>query len=309
VNADPVLVAIACFALGMVVQALFMLGGRFQRGDWGRAGWALAFWLIGLFSSDHEPEYHLLQHVSYGMLVAGVVFTYLFRDRLLPRVGGRLLLSWNLLVVYVAVRSGWNSTLQIFLILIPTVPTVVNAFTDIDNTFAWKVFYQAWFSTILAVIALYCFDLKLFDVFEAQSSVAPAGLPSPFEMIAGGAAFLYIVTNAWFVLALVPIAGRGQSWGSRMKEIREHMNLLARGYVWEHDDPLRSLAVLVGLPVALVAISVAGADVRSVIPFAISIMPLAAGPAEPEPPVLDAEAEPPVRHTKKKLPRSKRRRR
>jgi len=300
VTANSVQVAIACFALGMVLQALLMLGGRFRRGDWARAGWALASWLIGLLPGKHEPEYHLLLHVFYGMLVAGGVFTYLFRDRLLPHIGARLLLAWNLLLLYVAVRSGWDSTLQIFLILIPTVPTVVNAFTDIDNTFGWKVFYQAWFSTILVVIAIYCFDIGLLDVFEAKGGVALA-LRSPFEMIAGGAAFLYIIANAWFVLALNPIPGRGQSWDSRMKEVRAHMDLLAHGYVWEPDDPLRSLAVLVGLPVALVAISYAGADVRAVVPFAVSIMPLAAGPVEPEP-------EPPVPETEKKPVRAKRRR-
>jgi len=292
VTAKPVLVAISCFALGMVLQALLMLGGRFRRGDWGRAAGALAAWLLGLIPGKHELEYHLLQHVFYGLLVVAFVFTYLFRDRLLMRIGGRVLLAWNLLVVYVAVNGGWDSPLELLLLLLPTVPTVVNAFTDIDRNFGWKVFFQAWFSTILVVIAINGFDAGLLGVFDAEGSVAPA-LRSPLEMIAGGAAFLYIVANAWFVLALVPIPlARGQSWRSRMTEVRAHMDLLARGYVWEPDDPLRSLAVLVGLPVALVAISYAGANVRAVVPFAIAMMPLVAGGVEPEPLVPDAESKP-----------------
>ena len=298
-TANPVLVAVSCFALGMVLQALLMLGGRFRRGDWGRAAGALASSLIGLIPGKNEQEYSLLLHVSYGMLVAGGMFTYLFRDRLLPRVGGRMLLAWNLLLVYIAIHGGWNSPLEVFLLAIPTGPTVVNAFTDIDRRFGWKVFFQAWFSTILLVIAIYCFDAGLLGVFTGEGGGVPA-LRSPLEMIAGGAASLYIIANAWFVLALVPIPGRGQSLDSRMKEVRAHMDLLARGYVWEPDDPLRSLAVLVCLPVALVAISYAGANVRAVIPFAIAIMPLAAGGVEPEPLVLDAESKP---------ERSKRRRR
>ncbi len=290
-TAKPVLVAISCFALGMVLQALLMLGGRFRRGDWGRAAGALAAWLLGLIPGKNELEYHLLLHVFYGLLVVAFVFTYLFRDRLLPRIGGRVLLAWNLLLVYVAVNGGWDSPLEIFLLLVPTVPTVVNAFTDIDRRFGWKVFFQAWFSAILVVIAINGFDAGLLGVFEAEGGVAPAPR-SPLEMIAGGAAFLYIVANAWFVLALIPIPGRTQSWASRMKEVRAHMALLARGYVWEHDDPWRSLAVLIGLPVALVAISYAGANVRAVVPFAIALMPLAAGPIEPEPLVPEAESKP-----------------
>ena len=289
-TAKPVL--ISCFALGMVLQALFMIGGRFRRGDWGRAAGALGSWFFGLVPGKHEQEYHLLQHVFFGMLVAGGVFTYLFRDRLLPCIGGRMLLAWNLLLIYVAVHSGWDSQLNLFLLLLPTVPTVINAFTDIDRSFGWKVFFQAWFSTILVVIAINGFDAGLFGVFEPDGGVRPA-LRSPFEMIAGGAAFLYIIANAWFVLALVPIPlARGQSWGSRMKQVHAHMALLARGYVWEPDDPLRSLAVLVGLPVALVAVSYAGANVRAVVPLAIAMMPLAAGRVEPEPLLPDAESKP-----------------
>jgi len=292
VTAKPVLVAISCFALGMVLQGLLMLGGRFRRGDWGRAAGALAAWLLGLIPGKHELEYHLLTHVFYGLLLVAFVFIYLFRDRLLTRIGGRVLLAWNLLLVYVAVNGGWDSPLELLLLLLPTVPTVVNAFTDIDRNFGWKVFFQAWFSTILVVIAINGFDAGLFAVFEPEGGVRPA-LRSPFEMIAGGAAFLYIIANAWFVLALVPIPlARGQSWGSRMKQVHAHMALLARGYVWEPDDPLRSLAVLVGLPVALVAISYAGANVRAVVPFAIAMMPLAAGRVEPEPLVPDAESKP-----------------
>jgi hypothetical protein len=287
-----VLVAVSCFALGMVLQALLMLGGRFRRGDWGRAAGALASWFLGLIPGKHEYKYYLLLHVFYGLLVVAFVFTYLFRDRLLTRIGGRILLAWNLVLVYVAVDGGWDSPLELLLLLLPTVPTVVNAFTDIDRNFGWKVFFQAWFSTILVVIAINGFDAGLLGVFGAERGVAPA-LRSPHEMIAGGAAFLYIVANAWFVLALVPIPlARGQSWDSRMKEVRAHMDLLARGYVWEPDDPLRSLAVLVGLPVALFAVSCAGANVRAVVPFAIALMPLAAGRVEPEPLMPDAESKP-----------------
>jgi hypothetical protein len=60
----------------------------------------------------------------------------------------------------------------------------------------------------------------------------------PLEMFMSGAAYLYILTNAWFVLALwpTPIA-RGPSWGARMEQVRRHMDLLAHGYVWERNDP------------------------------------------------------------------------
>src|SRR5262249_17425667 len=104
----------------------------------------------------------------------------------------------------------------------------------------------------------------------------------PYEMIVSGAAFLYIVTNAWFVLALVPIKFRhGQKWSERMAEIHRHMTLLARGYVWEKEDPLRSLAVLVGLPLLRAPAarwgSGGGGKGHGVVSLAIALMPLLAG--------------------------------
>jgi hypothetical protein len=97
----------------------------------------------------------------------------------------------------------------------------------------------------------------------------------------GGAAWLYIVTNAWFVLALLPFPlRRGQKWVDREREIRAHMNLLARGYAWESHDPLRSLAVLVILPLVLLgAARWGGGAERVVVALAIALMPwLAARP-------------------------------
>jgi hypothetical protein len=64
-----------------------------------------------------------------------------------------------------------------------------------------------------------------------------------------------------------------------MGEIRRHMTLLAQGYVWEKDDPWRSLAVLVGLPLILFAASHLGtASSRGIVYLAIALMPVLAGP-------------------------------
>lgn len=281
----PVLIAVVCFGVGMALQALLMLRGRFQRGDGAKALLSLAVGLLGYLPGRHESDYRLLRHTLYAFAAAGAMFAYQFRERLLPHVGGRLLLAWNILLVAVAIASGWNSGVQLFVLLIPTIPTVINAFTDIDRVFAWKVFFHAWFTTILVIVAILGYEagpLKVF--FESDDSFAAP--PSPLHMIVGGGAFLYIVTNAWFVLALMPIAGRHQPWGERMAEIRRHMDLLARGYVWERDDPVRSLGVLVGLPLLLWAGARFGAvPIPALVAFAIAFMPLIAG-APPDAPAL-----------------------
>ena len=268
---------VLCFGLGMALQAAVMLRGSFRRGDQGRAGMALLVGLAGMIPGRREHHYDLAMHVFLSLMVVAVAFAYGFRDRLLIRIGGRLLLAWNLLLIFVALRAGWTSWPALSLLAIPTVPTVVNAFTDIDRAFGWKVFFHAWFSTILVVMAIAGFDAgPLGMFFHGPASVARP----PLEIIASGAASLYIVTNAWFVLALTPVAGRHQPWRERLEEIRRHSQLLASGYVWEKDDPLRSLAVLVGLPLLLwVAARWATGSIGAIVSLAIAVMPLLAGRA------------------------------
>src|SRR5262249_3420380 len=143
--------------------------------------------------------------------------------------------------------------------------------------FGWKVFFHAWFCAILVAIAISGIDAGALGMFFARTGSVAAR--PPYEMIVSGAAFLYIVTNAWFVLALVPIKfRRGQKWRERMAGIYRHMALLARGYVWEKEDPLRSLAVLVGLPLLLAAAARWGSgNGHAVVSLAIALMPLLAG--------------------------------
>jgi hypothetical protein len=108
---------------------------------------------------------------------------------------------------------------------------------------------------------------------------------SPIELALTGAAVLYIATNAFFVAALIPVAGRGQRWAERQEQISRHMKLLASGYVWEKEDPVRSLAVIVALPLLLFAVGRWGIASDSVIvSAAIAIMPALAGriPGAPE---------------------------
>ena len=284
-TAHPLLFGILCFGLGIVVQAVVMLRGSFQAGDWKRIGLVLLASLCGMVPGRHEPIYDPLAHVFLAFTVLGGGFAFAFRKRLLVHVGGRILLAWNIVLVFVVLQARWGWKQEVALLVVPTILTVINAFTDIDREFGWKVFFYAWFSTILVVVAISGLSKGPFSLFFGHGVSAVAR--PPVEMLLSGAAYLYIVTNAWFVLALWPTPlSRSQSWDNRMQEIRRHMALLAQGYVWEKDDPWRSLAVLLGLPVILIAVYHWGsANRHGIVLLAIALMPLLAGsPPEPEEP-------------------------
>lgn len=275
-HANSLAAAVALFALGMVLQALWMLRGRFLPGDARTVALSVGVSLFGLLPFRHESRYEPIQHGFGVCLSAAAIFTAFFRARLLPRIGGRILLAWNILLAFVVLRAGWTSPWLLVPLGIFSALTVVNAFSDMDRAFGWKVFFHAWFTAILVVLAIRGMDVGPLGQFLAAD---PAVVQrSPSELLLTGGATMYLVTNAFFLLGLVPLPGKHQSWKERMEEIHRHMELLASGYVWEKDDPVRSLAVLVVLPLVLYAASRWGIGIdRVIVPAAIAVMPALAG--------------------------------
>lgn len=260
----------------MALQALLMLGATFRRGDARAAALSIGASLVALLPFRHESRYQPVEHWFFVCLTAAFFFTWFFRTRLLPRIGGRVLLAWNIVLVFVVLHAGWTSPLLLVPLGIASGLTVINAFSDIDRGFGWKVFFHAWFTTIVVALAIRGMNVGPLGEFLAGD---PAVLRrSPSELTLSGAATLSIVANAFFLLGLVPLKGRGQPWKERVEEIRRHMELLASGYVWEKDDPVRSLAVLAVLPLLLFAAARwgVGSD-RVIIPAVIAVMPVLAG--------------------------------
>lgn len=282
-NAHPLAATILCLALGMVLQACLMLRARFRSGDAGTVALLVGISLFALLPFQRDLTYRPVQHWFAVCLTAAVLFAGFFRARLLPRIGGRVLLAWNILFVFVALRAGVTSPILLVPLAIVSTLTVVNAFSDIDRGFGWKVFFHAWFTIMLVVLALRGMDSgPLGELFAGDPAVTQRSL---VEMALTGAFTLYLVTNAFFVVALIPIKGRRQSWKDRMEEIRRHAELLASGYVWEKDDPVRSLAVLIVLPLLLFATARWGVgDERVIVSVAIALMPALTGqvPEAPE---------------------------
>src|SRR6185312_7267365 len=85
---------IACFGIGVVLEALLL-----QRGDW--QPWKLAgcivLSLFALLPGKHERLYEPLHHVLLVFSAFAVVFALAFKEDILPAVGERLLLFYSLI--------------------------------------------------------------------------------------------------------------------------------------------------------------------------------------------------------------------
>src|SRR5262245_577036 len=165
----------------MALQATLMLRGAFRSGDAKRAGLVVLFSLGGLIPGKHEHPYEPLWHMMLVFTMLGGAFAFTFRQRLLIHVGARILLAWNIVLVYVLIQTGWDRGPTGSLLLVPTILTVINAFTDIDRAFGWKVFFYAWFSFILVAIAISGLNTGPLAMFF-QGNGAVVARP-PLEMI------------------------------------------------------------------------------------------------------------------------------
>jgi len=68
-----------------------------------------------------------------------------------------------------------------------------------------------------------------------------------------GSAFFYIVFNAWYVIALMPIKASSQTFADRIEEIKKHMQLLAYGYVWQGSGYLANFLIMLAMPICVLA--------------------------------------------------------
>lgn len=271
-------------ALGAGLQAAQAVLRRPRPGDGRRLAIALGVSLLGFVparvkagSTEYgEPGYSRQLHLYLVVAAFAMGIAWQFRERIVPRIGARLLLAWSLLTLSALWSLEGHAGPWLLVALLGTAVAVANAFTDLDRTFGWQVFLFAW----------YCASLVLLVVVEwhATSWTGLSGFVAALNTrtIAGnffaGAALFYVAANAWFVLALVPVPlFKGQSFDDRWSQIRRHMDLLAWGYVWEPEHRMRSVAVLVALPLALIANAYwQVVDPSRLVVAAIALMPLVA---------------------------------
>lgn len=240
------------FALGAGLQAAQAVLLRPRPGDVGRVAIALAVGLLGFVPGRNEHDYAPQLHFYLAVAAFALGIAWQFRERLIPRIGARLLLAWSLLALAALWSLEGHAGAWMLLGLLGAAVAVTNAFTDLDRTFGWQVFLFAGYVATLVLLAALEWHVTSWSGIE--SFAAALNTRSVVGNVFAGAAFFYVAANAWFVLALVPVPLRkGQSFGERLDQVRRHMDLLAWGYVWEPEHRMRSVAVLVLLPLVLVA--------------------------------------------------------
>lgn len=213
------------FYAGVLVQAVFLLTGKFERMDLLKLLGCCAGSLIGLLAETGEL-----------LLVAcifPVIYVALFREKILQRLDREILMVWTLIGLYVALQTSFitDSPVVIAVLSVLSAIPIINAFAGFDKGFGWKVYFYMWFLVVLVFVAASRFAfLTVATIFGLHRSDAPV---SPFTALCLGMSFLYLAANFWYVVKLCPfLPDRDETMDDRMDRIEDDMQTLAG----EYDD-------------------------------------------------------------------------
>jgi hypothetical protein len=222
--------AVWLFYAGIVAQAVFLLLDRFEARDVLKLLGCCAAAPLGLIPGKHETHYHLPFHLLMVACVFSVVYAVCFKKKILEHINKEILMVWTLVGLYIALRTPFVTAhpLVLILLLVLSVLPIVNAFTEMDASHAGRVYFYVWFLCVLVGIAASKFAFSTAaNVFGFSHGTEEI---NSLEMFIIGMSFLYLVVNLWYVIELIPLPGKHQSFSDRLAEVREAMEILADDY-------------------------------------------------------------------------------
>jgi hypothetical protein len=219
------------FYAGILAQAIFLISGRFEGKDVLKlSGCCAASGLLGLIPGKHETHYDLKAHLFYIACLFVFGYAVCFKEKVLERIDKEILMVWTLVGLFIAAQTPLVTShppVLIFFVVLSLVP-VVNAFAGFDQSYGWKVYFYIWFLIVLVGIAASKF------AFSTVANVFGFGHHAEelhsFEVFIIGMSFLYLAVNLWFVIELIPLPGKHQSFSERLEQVREDMDILAGDY-------------------------------------------------------------------------------
>jgi hypothetical protein len=233
----------AIWGVGLIAQALLSLRERLTIDDAAKILWmALGSGVIGFLPFRHENGYHPHQHTIAAFTVFVFAFAAAYMKWLMPVVSEHMLLVWNILFLATIVPLLGPASPWFYPLLVPSASTLVLAFTPGRIPFALKAAFYVWFLTILVGLGVAQFTTGALSAFFDESTRIRL---SPADAFVSGMAFMSIGIYAVFLVLLIPIPGKHQSWDDRMREWHLETDLMVRHFDDDNQRVTTTLVILV----------------------------------------------------------------
>jgi hypothetical protein len=267
--------SVILFYAGMVVQAVFLPFGQLSWKDAGTFLICCGVSLAGFIPGKHEHNYDLRLHLFLAACLFAIIYAVCFKKKILERINREILMVWTLVGLYVVVETPFivaNPYLS-FPLMVLSLIAVINAFASFDEQYGWKVYFYIWFLCILIGILASQFAFSTMSaVFGFGHNTGP---PNPIMAFVIGMSFLYLAVNVWYVLELIPLPGKHQTFGERLEQVEEDLEILAEDYDVEQVRRWKTLLLLI-FCVSLLAVNYVRHVVSdtTLIPLLIAIVPV-----------------------------------
>ncbi|MEI6288492.1 MAG: hypothetical protein WCP18_02850 [bacterium] len=222
---------IILFFLGILAQAIFLLFGKIEKSDWKIFGLCLLISLSGFWPSKHDYPYNIYSHLFVVAIFFSIALAVTFKKKILQTINKEILLLWNLIFIYAFFQNDKLSqnNYLILAIIILSLPTIINAFTNFDKKYLWRAYLYIWFLILIISLSILNFDYIGLYAFNTDTFFTPP-IVSPEKMFFTGMAFLYLTINIWYLFELIPLPGKHQSIKNRLNELKKDIAILASDY-------------------------------------------------------------------------------
>ena len=196
---DP-LQLVGIFYLGAIAQAAFLIVGRVPVKELKYFPLCFAWALLGMMPGKHEENYDLYFHCFLTAAVFAISFAWTYRKYLLDPINREVLLAWNLIFLYAAMRTQVHPYVA-YAAGVIALGLFVNLFSPFDLRKHMQTAMYAYFLCIVAGTAFLYLSLSHIAFFFNRGD---GTLPEPASLFFAGASLLYITVNLWYVYQLNP---------------------------------------------------------------------------------------------------------
>jgi hypothetical protein len=263
------------FYAGILVQAVFLLIGQFERSDLTKLLGCCAGSLLGFIPGKHEHQYSLSFHLFAAAAAFSIIYAIFFKQKILERINKEILMVWTMVGLYIAFQTSLITAHPPVLIVLSALSAIpiVNAFAHFDKSYGWKVYLYIWFLCVLIGIAASKFAFStVVNIFQFHQNAEEINSVTAFFV---GMSFLYLTVNLWYVIELIPLPGKHQSFSERLEHVKEDMEILADDY---DDAQVRwwKTVLLLAISISLLALNYFQHFVsdETLIPLLIVLLPV-----------------------------------
>ncbi len=211
------------WAAGMILQTVLLLDYTISRHDLKRFLWCILGSFVVFISGRGEISYNVHFHILLAFVIFVFIFSSVFKKRILRSISELDVMLWLMLVVYLlAVRADGPSTVgYIGFALLGAI--LLHILSPYPLPRKANVMLYFLYLGLVATLGFLQFRFTILAPFFSEKSPI---LLAPEVAFVSGMAFLALGVHIWYMIELIPIPSKYDTFHSRLSDVKESIQFL-----------------------------------------------------------------------------------